>query len=190
MLNIKKFSIVGILAAGLTLVGCLGEDTAPSATAPDVTFKVSTQLEGVNNSAALSKANLISLKKLVILMTSNATPVPDTVRDTIFVGQNNFVATSTAQQVITKNYTVKGLRTWTVTASVRDEKDSLTHSAVTVVTPTSVKLADTSTVSLTLASRFTMYRAIFASKPDSVSSSTGPNKQQIRFKRLVVKVDG
>ena len=188
MKNLKKFSIAGILAAGLALTACLGEDTAAPVAAPDVVLNISTDVDAVNKSG-LSKSNLISLRKLIIVLTSNATPVPDTVRDTILNGTQGFSSTSTAQQVVTKKYTVKGLRTWTVTASVRDSQDTLTHSAVTVVPASFVKVADTTTVNLSLVSRFSMYEVNFASLPDSITTTSGTNhKQAITIKRLIVQI--
>jgi hypothetical protein len=187
MTHFKKISLAGILAAGLAFVGCLGEDTAP---VPTVTLKVSTVVDGVNASeGGLSKANLITLNKLIVVLTSNAT-VPDTVRDTILVGQNGFSATSTAQQTVTKNYTVKGLRTWTINATVKDSRDSVIHSG-SAVTANFVKVADTASVSLSMASKFLMYEAIFANLPDSITTSSGTgHKQTVSYKRLVLKING
>jgi hypothetical protein len=187
MSNFKKLSLAGALAAGLTLVGCFSnEATGP---APDLTLKVSTTVDAVNKPAGgLAKSNAITLAKLVIELTSNAS-TPDTVRDTILAGTQGFSSNASAEQTVTKAYTVKGLRTWTVTATVYDTKDSVIHQN-SAVTSTFVRVADTAAVSLNLASRFTMYRAIFASKPDSITTSAGTgHKQEVKYKRLVLKID-
>lgn len=186
--TLKKLALAGSLALTFTLVGCLqGEDTTASAAAPDFKLKVTTTVDGVNKTG-LSKSNLISLNKLIIVMTSNATP-PDTVRDTILAGSQGFSATATTQQTVNKNYTLKGLRTWTVNATVKDTKDSVVHTGSTVATAYQ-KVADSLAVSLSLNSRFTMYEAKFNSLPDSITSSTGPSKQKVNFKRLILFVDG
>lgn len=184
MNNFKKLSLAGILAAGLTFVGCLGEDTAP---VPDVKLKISTKVDAVNTSSGLSKSSAISYSKLIVVLTSNAT-VPDTVRDTILVGQNGFTATATSAQTINKTYTVKGLRTWTVAATVRDSKDSVTHTG-SAVTPSFVKVADTASVAFSLTSRFSMYEVNFATLPTQITTQSGTgHTQTITIKRLRVAI--
>jgi hypothetical protein len=130
---------------------------------------------------ALAKTSTISLSRLIVIGASNATP-PDTIKDTIAV-------TGNAQVTLAKNYTLKPLRSWTLTAKTLDAKDSVIHQGSTA--SFYVKPADTAAVSLNLSSRFAMYQANFNALPDSISSSTaGTGKDAIKLKRVVMKVDG
>jgi hypothetical protein len=130
---------------------------------------------------ALAKTSTISLSKLIILGVSAATP-PDTIRDTSSVSGN-------AQVTVSRVFTLKPLRNWTLTAKTLDAKDSVVHQGST--SAFYVKPADTAVVSLNLASRFAMYQANFNSLPDSISSSTsGTGKDAIKIKRVVMKLDG
>ena len=129
---------------------------------------------------ALSKVAAINLSKLIITGISGSTP-PDTIRDTSTVSGN-------AQITVSKTFTLKPLRNWTLTAKTLDVKDSMIHTGSTA--PFYVKPADTVEVSLNLTSRFAMYEARFNSLPDSVSSGTaGTGKDAVKIKRVVLKVD-
>ncbi len=130
---------------------------------------------------ALGKTNTINLAKLIVTGVSNASPA-DTIKDTSTVSGN-------AQVTVTRNYTLKPLRSWTLSAKTVDAKDSIIHSGTTA--SFYVKPADTASISLNLASRFAMYQANFNSLPDSISSSTGgTGKDAVKIKRVVMKVDG
>jgi hypothetical protein len=86
-------------------------------------------------------------------------------------------------------FTLKPLRNWTLSATAKDAKDSIVHQGSTA--PFYVKPSDTAVVSLALASRFAMYQANFNALPDSISSSAaGTGKDAVKFKRLVMKLDG
>ncbi len=130
---------------------------------------------------ALAKANALALSKLIILGVSAATP-PDTIRDTSAVSGNS-------QVTVTRVFTLKPLRNWTLTAKTLDSRDSMVHQGSTA--SFYVKPADTSAVSLNLASRYAMYQANFNSLPDSIASSTaGTGKDAVKIKRVVMKLDG
>jgi hypothetical protein len=185
--SFKHYTLGALALSALFLVGCLGESSqGPSSSDEVATLSVSMVTRDVNPSSALAKASTISLSKLVVTMTSNATPA-DTVRDTIEVGENGFVALATSNQTVSKVYTLKALRTWTIVAKTLDSKDSVVHTKTDSVVnlPAGAEVSK----SLSLAPRFVMYSAAF-NFPDSLASSPGPGKQKMNVTRLVMKVDG
>ncbi|HKP98403.1 MAG TPA: hypothetical protein VJ385_21915 [Fibrobacteria bacterium] len=128
----------------------------------------------------LSKASTINLSKLVLSAVSSATP-PDTVTDTSSVSGHEAVT-------VLRNLTLKPLRNWVISAKTLDLKDSVIHSGSTasfLVNP-----AETTSVSLNLASRFAMYQANFNTLPDSIASATGTSKDKLNLNRVLLKVDG
>ena len=184
--TIKKLAFAAALVSTLSLSACLqGEDTAP---APDIHLKVSTLVDAVNKPATLGKGSKISYGKVIVVLSSN---VADTLRDTIIPGEQGFLAKADTTYSIDSNYVLKGLRTWKVVVTVLDlnntviQRDSSTPGSF-------LKVADTLSVTLNLQSKYAMFQAVFGPLADSISSSvvgTG-TKQQIKFKRLVVRVDG
>ena len=142
---------------------------------------------GVDSVHNLAKTTTISLNKLIIVLTSST---QDTLRDTITTSTTPALsATSTTAQTITKNYTLKPLRTWKVIATTKDLKDSVIHRD-SATTP-ALTAADTANVTLTLSSKFSMYDAKFLTIPNSISSSvSGTTKQVLHLNRLVLVVDG
>ena len=185
-LTFKKLGALALLATGLNFVGCMEQGSGVSSTGNPQTTALNLRV-GVDPVKVLAKANTISLAKLIVVLTSNTS---DTIRDTITSGTNpSLSATATSAQTITKNYTLKPLRTWKLVATTKDLKDSVIHkdSATTPV----LYAADTANVSLSLSSRFSMYDAKFLTLPDSISSSvSGTSKQVLNLNRLVLKVDG
>ncbi|MDB5048776.1 MAG: hypothetical protein JWO30_1847 [Fibrobacteres bacterium] len=129
---------------------------------------------------ALGKTSTINLSKLILTAVSNATPA-DTVRDTALVSGN-------AAVTVVRSLTLKPLRNWTLSAKTVDALDSVIHSGTTA--SFFVKPADTTAVSLNLASKYSMYQANFNSLPDSIASTTGAGKDKLNVKRVVLKVDG
>ncbi|GEM_PF-1260580 len=130
---------------------------------------------------ALSKTSTINLQKLILTAISSATPA-DTVRDTATVSGN-------AAVTVLRTLTLKPLRNWVINAKTLDSKDSIIHSGATA--SFFVKPADTTAVSLNLASKYSMYQANFNSLPDSISSSlSGTGKDKLNLKRMVLKIDG
>src|SRR6185295_19550590 len=166
--NIKQIATLALLAAGLNLVGCMESSSSPSAPAngsAPAALHIRVGVDPVHN---LAKTATISLSKLIVVLTSSA---QDTIRDTITTSTSPALsATSTTAQTITKDYTLKPLRTWKVVALTKDLKDSVIHSD-SATTPT-LNVADTANVTLTLSSKFSMYDAKFLSIPDSISSAT------------------
>jgi photosystem II stability/assembly factor-like uncharacterized protein len=136
---------------------------------------------------SLKKGSVITLSKMTVMLTSNATPA-DTIRDTITPGEQGFVANSTTDQIIDSSYALKALRAWKIQVTVRDSRDSLIHFD-TASTPM-LAIGDLVNVNLGLTSRFAMYDATFQSLPDSISALSGNVKQVLRVNRLVLKVDG
>lgn len=130
---------------------------------------------------ALAKSSGINLSKLIITLVSGTTPA-DTVRDTTSISGNG-------QLTVSKRFDLKPLRSWTLSARTLDSKDSVVHLGSTA--PFFAKPGDTVTVSLNLTARFAMYEARFKDLPDSIASTAaGTGKEGIRFKRVVMKVDG
>jgi hypothetical protein len=179
------------LAAAFLFAGCFQENgitsipTDPSPRIESASMQIRMRVGSVS---ALGKGQTLSLSKLIVIMTSNASPA-DTIRDTIKAGvSQGFVSTSTANQTIDSSYALKALRSWKIKVTVRDSRDSVIHSD-SASTPV-LRVRDTATVNLSLVSLFSMYDAKFLSLPDSITSATGNLKQVLRVDRLVLKVDG
>lgn len=166
-------------AGALALAGCFGtgaEDERPVAQEKDGVVKSDFILGKVG---VLSKAAAIDLRKVLFTLTSSA---GETVLDSSVVSGNE-------QVVLNKVWTLKPLRTWTITARSLDAKDSVIHLGST--NSFFVKPADTVSVSLSLVSRFTMYEARFQALPDSISSTaSGTGKDKVNLSRLTLKIDG
>jgi hypothetical protein len=130
---------------------------------------------------ALSKSATIGLQKLILTAVSSATPA-DTVKDTAVVSGN-------AAVTVLRTLTLKPLRNWVINAKTVDGLDSVIHSGSTA--SFFVKPADTTAVSLNLASKFSMYQANFNGLPDSIAATgTGTGKDKLNLNRVVLKVDG
>jgi len=168
----------GLLAA---LGGCgsaPAEPTVDASNGPQAQCNATVVLGKVG---ALAKADAISLSKLIIMGVSAAVP-PDTIRDTSSISGNSHVT-------VTRTFTLKPLRNWVLTATAKDSKDSVIHQGSTA--SFYVKPADTAVVNLSLVSRFAMYQANFNTLPDSLASATsGTGKDVLKFKRLLMKLDG
>lgn len=129
----------------------------------------------------LSKTSAISLRKLILTAVSSTIPA-DTVRDTSTVNGSEAV---TVKRVLK----LKPLLTWTLKARTLDQRDSVIHSGESQ--PFTVKPSDTAEVSLSLASRFIMYQAVFSDLPNSITTTqAGSGKVAVNLNRLVLKVDG
>jgi hypothetical protein len=186
-ISFKSISL-GLLALSTALfAGCMGSEAqGPSSEYGTLSIKVGTGVVNGSAKSGLSKASVISLSKLVITLTSNATS-PDTIRDTITVGENNFVASSTVTQNIDSAYVLKALRTWKIEAKTLDENDSVIH----IKTDSIVRLlaGQVRSLNLTLSPRFVMYKANFIF-PDSLATSATSIKQKMNITRLLMLVDG
>lgn len=154
-------------------------DPGPDAgTLPQATVSTTVILGKVG---ALGKTSIINLSKLIITGVSGATPA-DTLRDTSLVSGNS-------QVTVSRNFTLKPLRSWTLTAKTLDVNDSMIHLGSTA--PFYVKPSDTAAVSLNLVSRYAMYQTNFNSMPDSITSTTaGTGKDVVKITRVLTKVDG
>lgn len=177
--NLTLAKYLTLAAAAFAFAGCFTSPSDDRAAAP-------AQKDGVVKSdivlgkvGALSKQAAIDLRKVRFTLVSSAA---DTVRDSSTVSGN-------AEIAVQKVWSLKPLRTWTLTARSYDAKDSVIHSGSTA--PFFVKIADTVSVNLSLASRFTMYEARFNALPDSISSSqAGTGKEKLNLSRVTLKVDG
>jgi hypothetical protein len=171
-----------ICAARMGALGGCG--SAPAEPVPDAGKAAQAQCSTtvvLGKVGALAKSSSIALSKLIILGVSAAAP-PDTIRDTSSLSGNS-------QVTVTRVFTLKPLRNWTLAAKTLDSRDSVVHQGSTA--SFYVKPADTAVVSLNLASRFAMYQANFNSLPDSIASSaSGTGKDVLKIKRVVMKLDG
>lgn len=182
-LTLKTLAATALVSFGL--VGCFGDSSsAPNTNSQGAALHIRMGVDPVNT---LKKTSVISLSKLIVVLTSSAN---DTLRDTLTSSTSPALsATSTVAQTVTKDYTLSPLRTWKIVATTKDARDSVIHRD-SATTPTLYD-ADTVSVALSLSSRFVMYDARFLSLPDSISSATaGTVKQVLRLNRLVLKVDG
>jgi hypothetical protein len=180
---IKSISI----CMGLSLLAaCSNNPTEPKAAAAGSggkemkagTYGTARFSLNVGKVGALSKSSAITMKKLILTAIATGDK-PDTVRDTSTIGGND-------QQTVNRALKLKPKSTWVLYAKTLDQKDSVVHQGTTQ--PFSIKLQDTTNVTLILQSRFTMYQATFANLP--YSAAVGNEKIGIAINRLVLKVDG
>jgi hypothetical protein len=171
------------------LTGCFAAESVSGSGKTTESETVSLKIRmGVGSVNSLRKSSVITLEKLVVVLSSSAN---DTIRDTIT--QTTTPATlnpvSTTGQTITKGYTLSALRTWKIVVTSRDVLDSVIHRDSSVIP--ALYAGDTAVVNLNLSSRFTMYEAKFLSLPDSIRSIVdGQPKQKLCINRLVLKIDG
>ncbi len=132
----------------------------------------------VGKVGALTKTSAISMKKLILTAVATGDK-PDTVRDTSSISGND-------QQTVHRSLKLKPKSSWILYAKTLDQKDSVVHQGTTQAF--SIKLQDTTNVTLILQSRFTMYQATFSNLP--YSTSFGSDKVGVAINRLVLKVDG
>jgi photosystem II stability/assembly factor-like uncharacterized protein len=174
------FWAAAILLSGLMFTGCLHSARNQDSSSPVLSLRM-----GVSGVNALGKSSVITLDKLVIVISSSAN---DTILDTLTSSTTPSLNTvSTSPQVLTKNYVLPALRTWKIVVTSRDVLDSAIHrdSAVSPV----LYAGDTGVVSLDLSAKFSMYDARFLTIPDSIASSTGTHKQILTINRLVLKIN-
>jgi len=189
MFNLKKIAVPGpvaMMALGLLFVGCMEQTSSPaSADAAGQPATISMRM-GLDPVQSLGKASLITLKALILQFTSNT---GDTIRDTLTTSTTpGILGLSTAPQTVSKNYTLKPLRSWKIIAKTWDLNDSVIH--IDTVNTGVVNDGDTAHVNISLSSRFSMYQAQFMI-PDSISSSVaGTVKQVVNINRLELMIDG
>jgi hypothetical protein len=190
----QKIALAAALISAVSLTACIQGGDGAQESAP-THIRVKADLGALNaTSGSLAKGSAISLAKVIIVLTSNATtPAADTVRDTITPGEQGFTNNSAIDQTIDSNYTLKALRNWKVVITVLDSRDSVTHrDSITPAANNYVRIADTVVVPFgTLAPKYTQYRAIFSGLPDSVTTNAvSGSYQRTRFTRLILRVDG
>ncbi len=173
------------LTTSLLLFGC-GRSNS-SVTGPQVPGDgpSETQLGAVKTTVNLAKigklqkSSAIDLQRLILTATASSGEI---VKDTSTLSGN-------AEQTVQRVLLLKPLRTWTIAAESRDQRDSLIHSGSTAAVY--VDPGDTISLSLSLASRFAMYEAVFQALPDSISATaSGTGKAPVTIDRLVLKVNG
>ena len=183
-----KFITVSMLFT-LIIMGCgrshssnpVGPGTEPGAV---VGLKLALGSSGINQ--VLGKVSAINLNMLVIQFTSNS---GDTLNDTLTSSTSPALnQTSTPPQTITKNYSLKALRTWKMVAKTLDQSNVIIH--MDSVSISQLNPADTVAINLSMSSKYTMYDAKFLNIPDSISSSA-PNtgKSALRITRLKMVID-
>jgi hypothetical protein len=184
-MTFTKKSFPLLLMALAILAGC---GSSPSATAPGGEDGKASAFNSparftleLGKVGALSKGSAITMRKLILVAASNATP-PDTVRDTSFL---EAAAGSTVKRLVK----LKPKLSWIVQAKSLDMRDSVIHFGSTQ--PFTVKPADTAEVALSLPARYVMYQAVFASLPYFVSASAdGTEKIAVNLNRVSLKIDG
>lgn len=130
---------------------------------------------------ALSKSSAITMRKLILTAFSTAVPA-DTVRDTSALE-------GTASVTVKRLLKLKPKLTWALQAKTLDQRDSIIHLGLS--NPFTVKPADTAEISLTMASRFAVYQALFGNLPYSVGAEGGgTDRIPINLNRVTLKIDG
>ncbi len=176
-----------LATASVLLSGCLSAGQVagpkPPADADDIVLNLRM---GVGSVATLNKSAVISLDRMVVVMSSSAN---DTIRDTITTTTTPALSpVSTTGQTIQKNYDLKALRSWKITVTSFDVLDSIIHRDSATIPV--LYAGDSVGVNLNLSSRFAMYEARFLSLPDSIQSATpGQPKQELCIDRLVLEID-
>ena len=183
--KITALAPLAVMALGLTFTGCMEQSNSPSSAAAGQPATISMRV-GLDPVQSLGKASLITLKALILQLSSNT---GDTIRDTLTTSTTpGILGLSTAPQTVSKNYTLKPLRSWKVIAKTWDLNDSVIH--IDTVNTGVVNDGDTAHINVSLSSRFTMYQAQFMI-PDSISSSvSGTVKQVVNINRLELMIDG
>jgi hypothetical protein len=174
-----------VALSALVLGGCLNDSSSPKEI-KDGSLSINLSVPDVNSSKALQKGATITLNKLIVTLTSSV-GTDAVIRDTILPGQNGFSSVATANQTVSKSYSVKPLRGWTLTVKTLDANDSVIHLASKLAD--SIKVGELRPVSITLNSKFVMYVAKFA-LPDSIGSATGTFKDKLNINRFKLVLDG
>lgn len=186
---VNALSLLGALAIGTTVVGCMTDSGSSAANAGEARIVVQAGVKDVNKVNGLSKTSVIKLNKMIITLTSSDT-LDAVRRDTILANDSvgsTFTKTATADQQFLKSISVKPLRSWTVEVKTLDDNDSVIHSNSQLVS--NLLVGETRGVTINLTSRFVMYEAQF-SLPDSLNFTVLGLKQQLAITRLVMTVDG
>lgn len=194
MKSLKTLSL-GLLALGATVLGgCFMTDSGKSSEGRPASLILSMGVQDVNSlaKAGLSKTATpvsdIVLKKLIVTLTS--TNANDSViRDTVLADTGSFSSNSAAAQQVTKQYSVKSLRTWVIQVKTLDANDSVIH--ISSVTATNVGVGEYRQLNLNLVSKFVVYAAKFT-LPDSLASvdTSVHMKQKLFVNRFMMVVDG
>lgn len=180
---LKISALVGLAALAATATGCLND--SGSRKDSDAHLVVVTGVQDIN-SKGLGKSATITLKKLIVTLTSSN--VADSVRrDTVLADTGAFSSVATENQSVLRNYSVKPLRSWTIVVKTLDANDSVIHYDSTVAA--SVLAGETRPVTFTLASRFVMYEAKFT-VPDSLNYQVSAFKENLVINRVVLRVNG
>ena len=186
--SIKNLVLGAAALSALVLGGCLNDAGSPNSSKEPANGSLSINLNvpDVNASKSLHKGATITLSKLIVTLTS--TVVTDSViRDTITPGENGFSSTSTVSQSISKSYTVRPLRGWTLSVKTLDSRDSVIHAGSKLAD--SIKIGELRPVTISLTSKFVMYVAKFT-LPDSIGSATGTFREKLNVNRFVLVLDG
>jgi hypothetical protein len=181
--SIKKIFVGAMAVSALVLGGCLNDSATKGSQDGSLSIKLS--VPDVNKSG-LRKGATITLEKMIVTLTSTV-GADSVIRDTITPGEDGFVSLATESQTVSKSYSVKPLRGWTLTVTTLDINDSVIHFASKLAD--SIKVGEARPVTISLTSRFTMYVAKFT-LPDSIGSATGTFRQKLNINRFVMVLDG
>lgn len=132
----------------------------------------------VEKYGSLAKKSSINVNRLILQFTNNASYSKN---DTTSIS----IPQGTADTITKVLDSLPALRTYKVVAKTLDQLDSVIHkdSTTFVILP-----ADTTNVTLNLASLFTVYEANFLNIPDTVQSGTG-EKSSVKVDSLVISLD-
>lgn len=185
-ISIKHLVLGTVALSAFVFGGCLN-DSGPKDSLKEGSLSINLSVPNVNNpQSGLRKGATITLNKLIVTLTSTV-GTDSVIRDTITPGENGFSSVATANQTVSKSYSVRPLRGWTLAVKTLDANDSLIHSAS--VLADSIKVGELRPVTINLTSRFIMYVAKFT-LPDSIGSATGEFRQKLDINRFMLVLDG
>ena len=183
--SVKNIFLGTVALSALVLGGCLNDSATKSDKPGSLSFSV--KVPDVSGAKGLHKGSTITLQKLIVTLTSNV-GTDSVIRDTITPGVAGFVSLATENQTVAKTYSVKPLRSWTITVKTLDAKGIVIHYASKVAD--SIKIGEERPVTIDLTSKYIMYVAKFT-LPDSIGSSTpGTFKQKLDINRFMLVLDG
>lgn len=170
------------LLVGALFAGCLnGAEPAQDKARLSISMKV---LEGA--STRLGKGSEIRLSKLVVTLRSSD-PADPVIRDTVFADAGSGLSSGTAaNQQVTRQYTIRPLRNWSVVVKTLDTRDSVIHRDS--VMASSILIGETRTIPLDLSARYVATEVKFT-VPDSLYSLVSLGNKNLTINRLEMLVD-
>jgi hypothetical protein len=181
-----RYPVLAALAFGVTVTGCLYDSEPPRKVKKDAHLIVLAGMRDTSKVNGLSKTSVISLKKLVITLTSN-NPEDSVLRDTVLADTGAAFASSvTNHQVISRSYSVKPLRNWKIAVKTLDLNDSVIHHDSAFAT--ALQAGETRQLPLNLDARYVMYETKFT-VPDSIRFLQLGIARELFVSRVVMRVN-